>query len=399
MPFLTGVPVPWFAGRTESNNQYQFSSVAGRYIVLCFFGSAGDGESRRILDDLLAYSDRFDASQVCFFGVSIDPDDDRLQRIRDQVPGIRFFRDTDRSISRRFGALSADADESSPVDQALSEYQPFTLVIDERLRVLAQFNFGDDSDTHAARVMQLLAAQPPIGPPIPAAVQAPILVVPRVFEPQLCRELISLYDQHGGEDSGFMRDVNGQTVGIVDYGHKRRADYTIEDEAVRTRCMHRIHDRLVPEIEKAFQFKATRMERYIVARYDGETRGHFRAHRDNTTKGTAHRRFAVSLNLNSEEFDGGNLRFPEFGSHLYRPPTGGAVVFSCSLLHEATPVTRGSRYVFLPFLYDDAAARVRDENQRFLAASAPMPRAEQLPDSGNNPPETAAEKSEHAAGS
>jgi predicted 2-oxoglutarate/Fe(II)-dependent dioxygenase YbiX len=42
------------------------------------------------------------------------------------------------------------------------------------------------------------------------------------------------------------------------------------------------------------------------------------------------------------------------------------VVFSCSLLHEATPVTRGTRYVFLPFLYDDAAAKVREQNLAFL---------------------------------
>jgi predicted 2-oxoglutarate/Fe(II)-dependent dioxygenase YbiX len=108
------------------------------------------------------------------------------------------------------------------------------------------------------------------------------------------------------------------------------------------------------------------MERYIVACYEAETGGHFRAHRDNTTKGTAHRRFAVSLILNTGEFEGGLLRFPEFGPHVYQAPAGGAVVFSCSLLHEATPVTSGKRYVFLPFLYDDAAARVRQENLQYL---------------------------------
>ena len=103
--------------------------------------------------------------------------------------------------------------------------------------------------------------------------------------------------------------------------------------------MVRIHDRLVPDIHKAFQFLATRMERYIVACYDGSEGGHFSAHRDNTTKGTAHRRFAVSLNLNTGQDQGGDSWFPEFGRLLYRPPLGGAVVFSCSLLHEATPVT------------------------------------------------------------
>jgi hypothetical protein len=51
---------------------------------------------------------------------------------------------------------------------------------------------------------------------------------------------------------------------------------------------------------------------------------------------------------------------------MYLPPTGGAVVFSCSLLHEAMPVTAGKRYAFLPFLYDDEAARVRQRNSAYL---------------------------------
>ena len=75
------------------------------------------------------------------------------------------------------------------------------------------------------------------------------------------------------------------------------------------------------------------------------------------------RKFACSINLNAEEFEGGDLRFPEFGSRTYRPPTGGAVIFSCSLLHEATPVTRGRRYAFLPFFYDEAGQIVRAQTR------------------------------------
>ena len=37
------------------------------------------------------------------------------------------------------------------------------------------------------------------------------------------------------------------------------------------------------------------------------------------------------------------------------------------LLHEATPVTKGRRYAFLPFLYDDAAAQVRERNRQYLS--------------------------------
>jgi hypothetical protein len=47
------------------------------------------------------------------------------------------------------------------------------------------------------------------------------------------------------------------------------------------------------------------------------------------------------------------------------------VVFSCSLLHEAMPVTRGKRYMFLPFLYDEAGARVRAENRKFIVNAPP----------------------------
>ena len=47
---------------------------------------------------------------------------------------------------------------------------------------------------------------------------------------------------------------------------------------------------------KSFQFKATRIERYVVSCYEGELGGFFRAHRDNTTKGTAHRKFACISN-------------------------------------------------------------------------------------------------------
>jgi predicted 2-oxoglutarate/Fe(II)-dependent dioxygenase YbiX len=44
--------------------------------------------------------------------------------------------------------------------------------------------------------------------------------------------------------------------------------------------------------------------------------------------------------------------FPEYGDYRYKPATGAAVVFACSLLHEALPVTRGQRFALLSFLLD-----------------------------------------------
>lgn len=76
----------------------------------------------------------------------------------------------------------------------------------------------------------------------------------------------------------------------------------------------------------ALQFRATRIECHIVACYDSTGGGFLRPHRDNTTRGTAHRRFAVSLNLNTDDDEGGLLRFPEFGQPTYTAPAGGAVI-------------------------------------------------------------------------
>src|SRR6185437_3265810 len=107
--------------------------------------------------------------------------------------------------------------------------------------------------------------------------------------------------------------------------------------------------RCVPEIKRAFQKDVGFADRILIARYD-DAGGYFKRHRDNAAPHTAFREFAVSLNLNTHAYEGGELLFPEYDDHRYNPPAGGAVVFSASLLHEAAPVTRGSRYVLLTFL-------------------------------------------------
>ena len=350
-PLGVGDPAPWFSCRTSTRERFAFDTVAGRYIVLAFLGAPGDPQARALLEGVRAARARFDDARLAFFGVSCaaQSDDPLLQ---EAIPGIRFFWDEAREVAGLYGVVAEDG-----------SYNGVTYVLDPGLRVIASLPLNDGQFERLAAVLDRL-------PPLPAAevarAQAPVLVMPRVFEPALCRDLIALYERLGGRDSGFMRDVGGKTKGVIDYSHKRRRDCEIEDPDLRRACMSRIHDRLAPEIEKAFQFRATRMERYIVSCYDAQEEGHFRAHRDNTTKGTAHRRFAVSLFLNSGEYEGGFLRFPEYGSALYAAPTGGAVVFGCSMLHEATRVTRGKRYMFLPFLYDDAAALVRQENSKYL---------------------------------
>jgi predicted 2-oxoglutarate/Fe(II)-dependent dioxygenase YbiX/peroxiredoxin len=362
-PFQAGDPVPWFtAAASDGNPKFVFNSVAGRYVVLCFFGSAAAEPSRRAIRTVLENRGLFDGRRALFFGVSVDRGDLEQRRVEQMLPGIRYFWDFDRAVSRRYRAV---VDETE-LEGGGIPYRPYWLLLDPMLRVIVHATLDRGEE-----IMRALAALPPVAEHAGVELNAPVLILPRVFEPEFCRHLIGLYNRHGGAESGFMVERDGKTEGKFDHGFKRRKDHVIEDEEVRAEARRSIARRLAPEIRKAFQYRITRIERYIVACYDAETGGFFRPHRDDTMRGTAHRRFAVTINLNAEEFQGGELRFPEFGPRTYRAPTGGAVVFSCTLLHEATPVTAGKRFAFLPFLYDDAAAKVRLENQEFLADGVP----------------------------
>jgi peroxiredoxin len=366
-----GDPAPWFHQRATSNPDYAFDTAAGRYIVLCFFISAGDPAGQGAIDSILKHREPFDDERCCFFGVSLDPRDETEGRVRESLPGLRFFWDTDGAISRLYGAVPKDA---KPGDMHVPARR-FWMVLDPTLRVLRVIPFGP-TDSGADSLLRYLQELPPPERFAGIELQAPILFLPNVFEPEFCQRLIQLHDEHGGSESGFMRDVEGKTVEVHDYGRKRRRDYIIEDPDVIRQAQLRVLRRIRPEILKVYSFNATRMERYIVGCYSAEDGGHFRAHRDNTTKGTAHRRFAVSINLNAE-FEGGEVSFPEYGPRSFKPPPGGAVVFPCALLHAVSPVTQGRRYAFLPFLYDEEAAKIRESNSQFLAEGGGLYKANQ----------------------
>jgi hypothetical protein len=238
-----------------------------------------------------------------------------------------------------------------------------TVVTDANLRIRKIYERVDPR-THPAEV--LAAVKQLVGRDEPRLVpmQAPVLLVPDAFDRDLCRRLIHTWETEGHGDSGYMLEVGGKTVGVFDHKRKIRQDHFMKHGPLTDEVKRLLSRRVVPEIKKAFDFQVTRHEEFRIACYDASSGGYFRPHRDNTGSGVAHRRFAMSLNLNTEEYEGGYLRFPEYGPYLYRPETGAAVVFSCSLLHEATDITAGRRFVLLTFFYGEREAQIREEYNR-----------------------------------
>ena len=207
-------------------------------------------------------------------------------------------------------------------------------------------------DAQAGRALDSLERARDTEGGVIVAPHPPVLIVPDVLDRSDCEALISVYRQtdapvvHFNEIAAAREDVKTQ---VPDYDRRDRIDHMLNSQGPRQRVARTLKRRLLPEIKKAFQYEVAQFEGLRIACYEGARQGRAHGHRDNSQPVAAHRRFAMSLNLNSEEFSGGELRFPEYGPQLYKPATGAAIVFSCSLLHEALEVTAGRRFVLLAF--------------------------------------------------
>ena len=337
-----GDRVPFCYGMLREGGYWSFEDQAGRPVVLIATGRAGV----TAVDGLLA---AFAAQLPAFADLGAD--------VRVLAPAMAP------------GAAVATAPEGlglvlCPDDtpgRALGD-GVWVLATDRAMR-LAALAPGDDSEAVVSRMLAALAALPREAHGV-VACPAPVLVVPGVLPVEACAGLIDRFEG-GAHIEGAMASVDGADglVNRVDAAKKHRRDLVLDPgEALHAEVTAALSGRLIPEIRKAFQAEVAFVDRILIARYD-DTGGYFKRHRDNSSPHVAFREFAVSLNLNTDDYGGGGLIFPEFNDCEHQPPRGAACVFSASLLHEASPVTRGRRYVLLTFLHGHAA-----EARRLAAA-------------------------------
>ena len=227
MPLLAGTPAPWFTARTPSRPDYAFSSVGGRYVLLVFMPAPGP-ERDRAMALLRAQRSLFDDVRRIAFGVIGDAA--LFETLKDEVPGLRWFFDPEGEIAERFKLRGADGRVEGQwvlLDPTLRVI--FSAPLADSDRAFDHVRLMDNPETHAGVILH-----------------APVLVVPRIIEPALCRRLIETYHAHGGQVSGVMREVDGKTVGVVD-DFKKRRDADILDPALQAELRARVSARLLPE--------------------------------------------------------------------------------------------------------------------------------------------------------
>jgi hypothetical protein len=335
-----GELAPLFKTKISSNPNFSFGTLAGRYIVLTFVAGCQHPSEQHLLTGLQSLPDyRFDDTESVLFIVSGDPEDAQLDRFPIGSRGVYGCYDANGTIADLFG-----------VPYRIG--RPISYLLSPRMQVFGIVLAGGPQQ-QINTIRDALRQQVPVEGFGEAFGSAPVLIIPHVFEPSLCRELIDWYKRTGAEQNVPTDEEDGRTIGKFDSEREVRRAKFLRDPLLAATIRDCFNQRVFPQIRRAYQFESRHLERYLVACYDTGEGAPAALERDTTISGAVHGRFAAILDLNSEEYDGGEVSFPEFGTRKFRSPSGSALIFSCSLLHQALPVRRGTRYAFLPLIYDE----------------------------------------------
>lgn len=336
-PFLVGDIAPPFALPALDGTiiDIRDDAIAGNPVVILFCPKFLPAITEAAAA-LGAAQGSFAAAGARLFAVTLEPEKIAAAQ---NIP-FPVLCDRDGQVFRAFSANTHDV----PTTVVLRPNQHSVEILNSAPQAQATAALAQIERLAAERQAVLMAPHPPV------------LVLPDVLSPADCRRLINVYQTRGQTfmplGAGIDYIGTDYKMRMPDYGRGDRIDHWIVDKDTETLLYRHIAMRVVPEIAKAFQYRVTRWERLRIAGYEGQRGGELHGHRDNVEP-TPYRRFAMSINLNTEEFTGGELRFPEFGDQRYRPESGAAIVFSSSLLHEAMHVTSGRRFVLLAFLFGD----------------------------------------------
>jgi peroxiredoxin len=330
-----GDPAPWFEQASSGHPRLRLDLAAGPYLVLCFFMGTDDPAGQRALELVAQNRHLFDDERISFFGVTVKWQDQYQRRTAESLPGVRYFWDFDLKVSGLYGAVPANA---AP---GLINVRRCWFVLDPALRIVAAIRFEKDG-SERARVLDLLRSLPRAHGPGGIDAPPPVLYLPNTLEPELCRRLVAAFE--------------GDPASARNMGARRRLDRFLEDRELITEVDVRIRRRVVPEVAKAFQFQATRTAPHVIACY-GEGAS-LAAQREEAPAAGPQMAFSVNLN---EDYDGGELSFPEYGRLGYRPPLGAALVFSDAILRRVAPVRRGRRYACQTSIGGGAAQQPRED--------------------------------------
>jgi len=348
-PYDVGDIMPYFLADSTAGKALPMEKQAGRPGLL-FFLSYSDVEGNtsffRSLAAALEKLGHKDHSTLFVMDATVD----QLTQFKEQskLP-FMFWADPEKAIARSLGAPAG----------AGGYLLNSNLQIKKRYAGLAPAKLAEAAVTDLGELLEENARKQKKNTVIGES--APVLVLPEIFPPEFCDELLEAF-KNGPTHPGHLGSDKKYNAKL-----KVREDYIVPAE-LRAKIDLKLSRSLFPEIEKIFGFKISARENYQIGLYKGDDNGFFSFHRDNFAPEMGYRRIAMTLVL-SDDYEGGGLRFPEYGDQIYRPARGSAIAFSCGTLHEACKVTKGERFVLIGFFHGEQEEAFRQS----VAASKQEP--------------------------
>lgn len=347
-PLFHGAPLPAFDVKDENGRPLRLSDdyLCGKPLLLVLLNTEDEARIRAVLGAVAARKQALDDADVAVIGFSANSNA-RQNRAHQHASDFHWPLPAD-ATGQIYAGLGVH--KGRGIGDRLIWVTPLRQI----------HTWFDDSD-NLNDTLDTLMSQTTASPAGDMPLHPPVLLIPDVLSPSECHQLIESVES--GAPLTVSPPKPGEIAGdyqipVYDYNRQDRVDHIIKDQTTQQFLDERIFQRVVPIVKKAFAFDITRREDLHVARYEGAREGSVVGHRDNVTAATAHRKFALSLNLN-DDYDGGDVVFKEYNQAGYKSGTGAALIFSSALLHEVRETTRGVRYTLISHFFNDQAGQPR----------------------------------------
>ncbi len=342
-PLKVGDIVPMFALLDHEKKVREIQNYGGAKVALFFLPV----KSEAYIKDFFEYLDanRAKADELNLFRVYIvncSPEEATKIKEKYNVPAL-IWTDQSAALFKAFGIGNT------------AKLKPLSVVLGKNLRIKYKFDDTNAINNLADVLRAAKAIDTEMGEPVVIKKQAPVMLVENAISEDL-RQRILKYWQEGRQYKGTI-GVGGKEK--VSKG-KIRTDVNIYDKNFLAEIDDALSKTAYHELKKIAAFNVTHREKYKIGRYTAEEQGHYNQHRDTGVPELAFRRYSMSLCL-GEEYEGGYLEFTEYDNCRYKLEPRTALLFPSALLHKITPVTSGTRFVMVSFLFGDEEAKIKSQ--------------------------------------
>lgn len=341
IPRNRGERLPRIVLQDERFKSFDLNHLIGKPVVLFYVLNIHHPFCREMLVFIQKEIDAFREKGVAVVAISPNSSADLYDCAKKLNLLFPLLSDSEFFAAKALGiVLTAKAGPKEAV-----EVRRATTIVDSTLRVRKQY-YPKEPKAHVLQVLNELDDTLPENKPYLIRSHAPVLFVPDVVEPGLCKEIAS------------RKIVEPPFISYID---------------------KRLFERVVPEVLKAFYFFPKKRKMPKIDIFTAESKGPTKLYRVHAQEQTYAYQYAIVIALNaSDEYQGGGLCFPEYGLGYYKPRMGEAMIYSTFLLQEMLPVLSGESILLTSYFYDE-------DSDVFMNVKHQLNRGVELPSEKSDP--------------